>query len=130
MTVITEREVKDLREAYMRAQDASDVEGCLSCWDDDGALMPPNSPLVQGKAAARTFYQDLFSRFKHQVKITFDEIGVSEFWSFAQGHYQGKNVPVEGGEPVHFRGKYLEIHKRQPDGSLKFYRHMFSDDEA
>jgi ketosteroid isomerase-like protein len=75
--------------------------------------MPPNAPMVVGKKALRSSYEQLFSQFRHLVKIEFDEIEVSESWSFAQGHYEGKNIPVDGGEPVHIRGKYLEIHKRQ-----------------
>jgi ketosteroid isomerase-like protein len=112
----------------MKSQDAGDVEGCLSYWDDEGALMPPNSKVAQGKKALRGFYEELFGQFDEKNKITFDEIGVSETWSFTQGSYEGVDIPKDGSKPIPSKGKYLEIHKRQPDGSLKFYRHMWSSD--
>jgi len=126
--MITEEEVKKLRESYMKAQDASSVEGCLSYWDDEGALIPPNGTIFQGKEKLRELYENLFSSVRYDVKITFDEIGVSDEWSFAQGSYEGFNHPLEGEKPTPLKGKYLEIHKRQPDGSLKFYRHMWSQE--
>jgi ketosteroid isomerase-like protein len=127
-TVITEDEVKTLRRNYMEAQDAGSVEGCLSFWDNEGALMPPDAQVAQGKEVLRSLYQDLFGQVDHRITVSFDEIGVSEEWSFAQGSYEGMNIPKDGSESIPTRGQYLEIHRRQPDGSLKFYRHMFSED--
>jgi len=127
--MITEEEVRKLRESYMKAQDASDVEGCLSFWDKEGALLPPNMPMVKGIEAGRRFYEDLFKNYRQDAEVTFDEFGLSENWSFLQGRFVIKLIPVDGGETLHSKGKYLEIHKRQPDGSLKFYRHMWSEDE-
>jgi ketosteroid isomerase-like protein len=127
--IITADEVKHLRKKYMESQDIGDVEGCLSYWDDEGALMPPNSEVAQGKKALRALYEDLFGHYDEKNMITFDEIGVSEDWSFAQGCYEGVDIPKDGGEPVPQKGKYLEIHRRQLDGSLKFFRHMWSPDK-
>jgi len=127
--VITEEEVKELRRNYMKCQDCGDVEGCLSHWDEEGALMPSNMPMVKGKTALRELYRSLFARVDVKNTITFEVIGVSEEWSFAQGSYEGDDFPKDGGKPIHEKGKYLEIHRRQPDGSLKFYRHMWSADE-
>ena len=120
--------IKDLRSQYMAAQDAVDVEGCLSFWTDDGVLMPPNAPVVAGKDALRSWYGKSFDQFKHDFKVTFEEIEVSGDWSFARGTWSGSLVPIVGGELIQDSGKYLEIHRRQPDGSWKFARHMWSSD--
>ena len=74
-------------------------------------------------------YEDLFKNYRQDVEVTFDEFGLSENWSFLQGRFVIKLIPVNGGETLQSKGKYLEIHKRQPDGSLKFYHHMWSEDE-
>jgi ketosteroid isomerase-like protein len=86
-------------------------------------------PMVKGHEEGRAFYEAFFKAVKPDTKVYFDEIGVSEKWSFAIGTHESVDTPVDGGEPIHSKGKYLEIHKRQPDGSLKFYRHMWSEDE-
>ena len=85
--------------------------------------------MVKGHEEGRAFYEAFFKAVKPDTKVYFDEIGVSEKWSFALGTYESHDEPMEGGDPIYSKGKYLEIHKRQPDGSLKFYRHMWSEDE-
>ena len=126
--MITVEEVKQLRTDYMKAQDADDVETCLAFWDENGALMPPNESIVQGIEAMRPWYIRRFGQVKHGVDIHFDDILVSENWSMAQGRFVGSFIPKDGSNPVEVRGKYLEVHKRQSDSSLKFYRHMWSSD--
>ena len=120
--------IKNLRRQYLLAQDASDVEGCLSYWDDDGVLMPPNEPAVVGKDALRSWYGSAFDQFGLDYTVTFAEIEVAGDWSFARGSHEGALIPKGGGEPIPEKGKYLEIHRRQPDGSWKFARHMSSSD--
>jgi ketosteroid isomerase-like protein len=126
--MITVEEVKKLRADYMKAQDADDVEACLSYWDEEGALMPPNQPIVLGIEAMRPWYVRRFSQIRHGVDIHFDDFMVSKEWSMAQGRFEGSFIPRDGSNPIEVRGKYLELHKRQADGSLKFYRHMWSSD--
>lgn len=120
--------IKNLRQQYMVAQDAGDVEGCLSFWADDCVLMPPNEPAVVGKDAGRSWYRSAFDQFKIDFTVAFDEIEVVGDWSFARGSYKGALIPKAGGESIQDNGKYLEIHRRQPDGSWKFACHMWSSD--
>ncbi len=127
--MITEEEVKKLRSDYLKKQYSQDVDGCLSYCDEDCIWLPPNMPMVKGHEEGRAFYEAFFKAVKPDTKVFFDEIGVSEKWSFAIGTHESVDTPVDGGESIHSKGKYLEIHKRQPDGSLKFYRHMWSEDE-
>ena len=117
------------RQQYMLAQNALNVEGCLSYWSDDCVLLPPNEPAVIGKEALRSWYRNAFDdQFKSENTITFDEIEIMDGWSFARGSYIGALIPKAGGEPIQVNGKYLEIHQQQPDGSWKFARHMWSSD--
>jgi uncharacterized protein (TIGR02246 family) len=118
--------IKELRGSYMSAQDRGDTEGCLTFWTDDGALMPPNEVAVVGKDALRSWYQAAFEQFKIDLKVTFDAVEVAGDWGFARGTYGGALVPKAGGQPIPDDGKYLEIHRRQPDGSWKFACHMWS----
>lgn len=122
--------IRELRRSYMVAQDAGDAEGCVSHWDANGVLMPPNEPAVQGAAALLEFYRSLFSQVQLAIKIEFDQIEMSDGWSFARGTYSGKVIPKDGGEVIDDAGKYLEIHRRQEDGAWKFSCHMFSSDAA
>lgn len=122
--------IRQLRESYMRTQDASDVDGCVSHWDDDDVLLPPNEPAVKGKEALRSWYQSIFDEFRIAFKVSFDEIQVTGSWSFARGAYSGRLIPTGGGEPIEEEGKYLEIHRQQLDGSWKFACHMWNSDRS
>lgn len=128
--VSAEEKIRQLRDSYMRAQDAGDVEGCLSHWTEDGILMPPSEPVVSGMEALRNWYKTNLDQFHFDYTVSFDEIQVGSDWSFARGPFGGTITPKEGGEPISVKGKYLEIHRRQADGSWKFARHMWSSDSS
>ena len=121
-------DIKKLRERYMVAQDACDADGCVSFWDDDCVLMPPSEPAVVGIEAGLAWHKSTFAESRIDFTVAFDEIEVVGDWSFARGSYKGAIIPNEGGEPIQVIGKYLEIHRRQPDGSWKFARHMWNSD--
>lgn len=120
--------IKNLRAKYMVAQDAGDVEGCVSYWSDDGVLMPPNEPSVAGKEALLSWYQTAFEHVKIEFKVSFEQIEVAGDWAFVRGGYEGSIIPKPEGEPIPDKGKYLEILKKQPDGSWKWACHTWSSD--
>lgn len=122
-------EIRALRNAYMRAQNAKNAEGCVQYWDDDGLLLPPNEPGVRGKQALLKWYEAVFQTVSLHVEMSYTDIQVSGEWSFANGTYSGRLIPATGGEPIEDEGKFLEVHRRQADGSWKFARHMWSSDK-
>ena len=120
--------IKNLRAQYMVSQDAGDAERCVSYWDEDGALMPPNEPSVVGKEALLSCYQTAFEHVKINFTISFEQIEIAGDWGIVRGGYEGTIIPKPEGEPIPDKGKYLEILKRQPDGSWKWACHIYSSD--
>ncbi len=121
-------QIRHLRESYMRCQDAGDAEGCVRYWDAAGVLLPPNQPSVKGTDALLAWYAAVFNEVSLDFQLSYDEIEVDGDWSFASGTGSGTVTPKAGGEPVKDSVKFLEVHRRQPDGSWKFARHMWSSD--
>lgn len=126
--VAAEEKIRRLRDSYMSAQDSGDVEECLAHWMEDGVLLPPGEPAVTGTGALRKWFRSHFDQFRSDFKVSFDEIQISGDWSFARGPFACVVIPKAGGEPIEVKGKYLEIYRRQADGSWKFARHMWSSD--
>ena len=122
-------EIRDLRNEYMRAQNSGDAEGCVRHWDDDGLILPPNEPGVRGKQALLEWYKGVFQQVSLHFELSYTDIQVSGEWSFANGTYSGHVTPAAGGEPIEEEGKFLEVHRRQADGSWKFARHMWNSDK-
>ncbi len=92
----------------------------------DANLLPPN-------AAAVTTTDGLVAFFKGfppitSLKFTSDEIvGVGD-QAWVRGTYQLVLAPPGAPGPVEDRGKFLEVWKKQADGSWKSYRDVFNSD--
>ena len=121
-------QILQLRESYMRSQNAGNAEGCVQHWDKDGVLLPPNEPGVRGTDALLSWYKAVLDAFVIDFELSYQDIHVSGDWSYANGTYSGLLKPKGGGSPIEDSGKFLEIHRRQPDGSWRFARHMWSSD--
>ena len=112
----------------MRAQNAGDAKGCVTQWDADGVLMPPNEPRVRGSEALLSWYVAAFDEYGMDFEIFYEDIHVSGDWSFANGTYSGVLKSKRGGNAIQDSGKVLEIHRRQSDGSWRFAGRMWSSD--
>ena len=94
-------------------------------YSDDAVLLPPNAPAVTGHAAIEAFFQTFppISNFQlHTLEIE----GAGDL-AYLRGHYVMTLTPP-GGAAIPDSGKYLEIWRKQKDGSWKAARDMFSSD--
>lgn len=93
--------------------------------------MPVNEPDLIGKDAWKASLQAFFDQFT--VKGDSSEVLEAEVagdLAFARGRYVITVTPKAGGEPTRYRGKYMHILKRQPEGSWKIYRAIGVDDQS
>jgi len=91
----------------------------------DAVVLPPNAPVVTGEAAIADFLKS----FPTITNFHFDLVhveGTSEM-AWVQGSYSMTMTP-EGSEPIDDTGKYIEIWKKQADGSWKVVRDIFNSD--
>ena len=108
-----------------------DVQPLIDAWCEDGIRMAPNkSPIVGKEALAKatkgSFAKWTFSDRVHDVQ----EVQVSGDLAFSWGFYWDKRTPKAGGDTITYRGKYLVILKRQPDGWWLKYNDCTNDDPA
>ncbi len=144
-TTSTEADVDALnrvRETHDGAVNAGDLEAYLAVFAEDAVSMPPNEPPVVGKEAFRVWAQGLFGQFSFEETMSSEEVVVTGDWGFDRGTYTIRPTPKVAREPVEGTsieqpeigreldyaqtGKYLWILKRQPDGSCKIARDMWS----
>ncbi len=109
--------------AWSAAQAADGLDGTMSVYLDDAIMLPPNSPMAIGKEAIREASAAVaspgFSVTWQPMKI---EVARSGDIGYAIGTFEG----VVDDAPV--KGKYVEIWKKQADGSWKVAADMFSPD--
>jgi ketosteroid isomerase-like protein len=90
---------------------------------DNGTLMPPNQPLLQGRAAIRAFIKG-YPPMRHFTASAVDINGRADL-AYVRGTYQ---ISFMSGADDH--GKYLEVLRRQNDGRWLVIADIFNSDVA
>lgn len=121
--------LRKLDDEWSKAAGASDVEKTVSYYTDDALVMPPNSPVLQGKDAARGMWKAMFSVPGYGGGWTATKVEVSRSgdMGWVTGNYEITETDASG-KPMTDKGKYLEIWKKQADGSWKCVADMFNTD--
>ena len=112
--------------AIVSADNARDLNAVMALYANDAVLLPPDEKAVAGKESIRPRYQSLFDEFKPEISISHDEIITDGDWAFARGMTTGKMTPRNGGTAGTVNDKYLMILRRQPDGTWRIARLMWS----
>jgi len=114
--------------AWSAAQASDGLDGVMPFYVDDAIFLPPNSPMVIGKEAIREASAAIdspgFSVSWKPMKI---EVAQSGELGYAIGNFEG-NIIDSAGNLVPVKGKYVEIWKKQADGSWKVAVDMPSTD--
>jgi ketosteroid isomerase-like protein len=124
-----EATLRNLDAEWSKAAGAKDLEKTVSYYTDDALILPPNIPTIQGKQGARTMWQGMFSvpGFGGGWKATKVEVASSGDLGYVTGTYELSETDASG-RPMVDKGKYLEVWKKQPDGSWKCVVDMFNTD--
>jgi len=114
--------------AWSAAQASDGLDGVMPFYLDDAILLPPNSPMVIGKEAIREASAAIDSPgFSVSWKPMKVEVAQSGELGYAIGNFEG-NIVDSAGNLVPVKGKYVEIWKKQADGSWKIAVDMPSTD--
>jgi uncharacterized protein (TIGR02246 family) len=117
--------INELYNQYCSYGNAGELDNFLSLWEDNAIRMDPDKPSIIGKENIRKFFEVPFEQFSTNVAVYGDtEIQISGDMAFARGTYTLSLTPKEGGPKTTFDGKWLDILKRQTDGSWKIYIDM------
>src|SRR5262245_9408372 len=110
---------------FATAANAKDFGRCASMYLDDASVLAPNGAAVQGREQIQKFLSGFppISDFKVDV-VDLDGRGDL---AYVRGNYtmtvSPANAPV-----IHDRGKYVEIWRKQADGSWKIKWDIFNSD--
>jgi ketosteroid isomerase-like protein len=105
-------------------QDSASV---ANYYAEDAKLLPPGSPLVEGRDAIRAFADGMFASGCRSLDLTTADVIEAgdcaiEVGSFVMG------IEPPGADPIQDVGKYVAIYRRQSDGSLKLIVDTFNSD--
>jgi ketosteroid isomerase-like protein len=104
-----------------------DTERYVTFLADDAVLMPPNAPPVVGKEAIRSWNAAMSKEMKIEAYTSSDdEVVLAGDWAFRRATVDWTIRSTASGQPIRDAGKYIIVYARQPDGSWKVARDIWS----
>jgi uncharacterized protein (TIGR02246 family) len=105
-------EVAKVSDAYVKASQAGDAKAIAALYAEDAIEMPPNQPLVKGRAAIEQYYTKQFGGTAKVQSFTLTRIEskTSGDVGYEVGTYQ--QTITDGQNPMNDTGKYTVVLKR------------------
>jgi uncharacterized protein (TIGR02246 family) len=123
--------IRSADSAFMAAANAGDADGIAEVYAEDGSLLAPNLPPQNARTASRPFWGGFLDAYTVRFEVASDTIEGRGDLAYNQGHYRFTAVPKAKGVPgIADEGKFLEILKKQRDGSWKYIIDMYSSNLA
>jgi ketosteroid isomerase-like protein len=120
--------IRDLDAQWSKTAAAHDVDGTVSYYSDDAAVMPPNGPLLTDKREIRAGWADMLGPSNHlSWQTTRAEVAASGDVAYSLGTYSLTMQDAQG-KPIADHGKYLCVWKKQADGKWKSVADTWNSD--
>jgi uncharacterized protein (TIGR02246 family) len=119
--------VRAADQAFEAAVRAGNTDGIAATYQEDATLLPPNLPAQKGRDAIRSSWAAVLKDYVVEVESGTDALEGCGDLAYQVGHFRMHGTPkAKGGQPFTDEGKFLEVLKKQPDGSWKYAADMYS----
>jgi len=120
-------EIEGLIAQFAKDFENQDAAGVASYYTEDAKLLPPGSPLLEGRDAIRAFADGMFAAGCRSLDLKTGDVVEAGDLAVEVGSFVMGIVPP-GADPIQDVGKYVAIWRRQSDGSLKLIVDTFNSD--
>jgi ketosteroid isomerase-like protein len=122
-----EAAIRAVDPAWARAASAGDGNAIGALYASNATLLPPMESAVEGEAAKK-YWVDFTNAFSGPIELTTTAVEGRGDLAYAVGTYRMTLTPKQAGaKPLPTEeGKYLEVLKKQADGSWKIVYDMWS----
>jgi ketosteroid isomerase-like protein len=127
--VADEAAIREADIAWSKIAESKQVDEHVKYYLTDATVASPNEELVQGRESIRKMVASMFAMpgFSIKWQPTKVEVSQSGDLGYSAGAYQ-MTMNGPNGAPMNDHGKYIEIWKKQADGSWKVATEMFNSD--
>jgi ketosteroid isomerase-like protein len=124
-----EQALRDLDAQWSAAAGAKDLDKTVSYYAEGAVVMPPNASAATTKEAIRSAWKEMLTTPGAAIswKATKVEVAKSGDFAYVSGTYE-ETMNDASGKPVEDHGKYVEIFKKQPDGTWKVVADIWNSD--
>ena len=123
----TRDQIRAVDDAYEKAVANQDVDAVLEAYTSDASLLAPNAPLAKGRDAIRAILQGFLDAGAQSLELNTVELDDHGDVVVEVGSYRLGIAPPDG-DPITDEGKYLQVFKRQADGSFRIAYDAFNSD--
>ncbi len=117
--------------SFMTAANAGDADAVAAVYTGDATLLPPNLPPQRGRNAIKGYWNGLLQAYTVKFEIGSDTVEGRGDLAYNVGHYRLTAVPKDKANPgMADEGKFVEILKKQGDGTWKYVVDMYSSNLA
>jgi len=105
----------------------NDLPRFMSYVDRSAVIAPPGEPVLRGKDKIEKWYKDFLANYRTaSLRLSNKEDFVGAQWAVEFGHFDWRLQPTNGGATVVDHGTYMQVWKRQADGSWRFAREVWN----
>ena len=122
--------IERVRETLVVAVNRSDAKSASQLWTDDGRMMPPNLPTVQGRAAIHAHFADLFTRRQFRYTLSNSELQVSGDIAVERVEYHVIVSSNDDGSTAEDSGKGLHVYQRDSGGRWLLSADIWNSDRG
>jgi uncharacterized protein (TIGR02246 family) len=122
-----EAAIRSVDSAWARAASTGDKDALTALYTSDATLLPPGEPAAKGEAMKR-YNAAMVEGFTGATELRTTAVEGRGDLAYAVGTYRASLTPKKpGAKPLPTEeGKYLEVLKKQGDGSWKIVYDMWS----
>ena len=122
--------IRDLQAAWNTAVEAGDIAGYLAVLDADVELLPTDAPPIRGRDHYGQFLGPVFEQDSYEIEVVdLGTVGVDGDLAYARYDYIIHRTPKAGGERVSSLRKFVDVLRRQEDGSWRVLKHIWNYNE-
>jgi len=124
-----EQDLRDLDAKWSAAAGAKDIDKTVSYYSEDAIVMPPNAPSATTRETIRSAWKEMLTSPGAAIrwKATKVEVAKAGDLAYVSGTYE-ETMTDASGKPVKDHGKYVEIFKKQADGTWKVVADIWNSD--
>ncbi len=123
---LDEAQIEAVLKGYERVLNASDVEGVVKLYTEDGVFMAQHNPSAVGVQQVEAAYTAVFQAIDLNVEFDIVEIEViADDWAFARSNSSGTTTINATGDKVPESNQELFVMQKS-DGDWKIARYAFS----
>jgi uncharacterized protein (TIGR02246 family) len=119
--------VDSVANRLLAALRADAPDSLMALMADDVVIMPPNEPVLRGKAAVRTWYEQFVKQMRtSSLTVSDREVLFGGDYAIEVATFEWTLAAVAGGPPVVDRGSYIQVWRHEPDGRWLFLREVWN----